>query len=336
MSGQARLGVILVNWNRWADTVECLESLARATIPLRVVVVDNASSDGSLDRIEAWALGEQAATATDPAMARFSQPAAAKPIACCRFGPGDPPCTSGWLTLIDSGSNLGFAGGNNVGLRALQADPTLDCFWLLNNDTVAEADAAAAVLAALDATPGAGMCGTVVRYYHRPDTVQALNGSRFRSWTGASRGIGAGSDATTPFDAAAVARDTDFVLGASLAVTRGFLDAVGPMEEDYFLYFEEIDWAWRAAGRFTTAFAAAATVYHKEGGSIGSSSRRGGRSELSEYYLMRSRLKFIRRFRPALLPVHWAVATAQIAVRLLRRQPRKAIVMTRALLGLKG
>ena len=332
----AALGVILVNWNRWPDTLECLESLTRATVPLRVVVVDNASADGSLDRIEAWARGDETATAADPAMAQFSQPPSLKPIAYRRHGPNEDHTPGDeWLTLIDSGRNLGFAGGNNVGLRALQCDPAIACFWLLNNDTVAEADAPAAVLAALAADPAAGMCGTVVRFYHRPDTVQALGGCRFNGWTGTSTGIGAGP-ADAAFDAAGVARATDFVLGASLAVTRPFLDAVGAMEDGYFLYFEEIDWATRARGRFGIAFAPGATVYHKEGGSIGSSSRRGGRSDLSEYYLMRSKLRFVRRFYPARLPVHLAVAAGQIAMRLVRRQPRKAMVMTRALLGLKG
>ncbi len=332
----ATLGVVLVNWNRWQDTLECLESLSRATVPLRVVVVDNASGDGSLDRIEAWARGEQDAPAADPTMARFSQPGCAKPVSIRRLGPeGDHALGMEWLTLIDSGGNLGFAGGNNVGLRALQGDPAIAAFWLLNNDTVAAAEAPANLLAAMATRPDAGMCGTVVRFYHRPGAVQALGGCRFNAWTGTSAGIGAGP-ADIPFDAAGVARDTDFVLGASLAVTRPFLEAVGPMEDRYFLYFEEIDWATRAKGRFGIAFAAGATVYHKEGGSIGSSSQKGGRSNMSEYYLMKSKLRFVRRFYPARLPVHWAVAVAQIGTRLLRRQPGKALVMTRALLGLKG
>ena len=158
-----------------------------------------------------------------------------------------------WLTLIDSGGNLGFAGGNNVGLRALQGDPAIEVFWLLNNDTVVAAEAPANLLAGIEARSDAGMCGTVVRFYHRPGTVQALGGCRFNAWTGTSAGIGAGP-ADIPFDAADVARDTDFVLGASLAVTRPFLETVGPMEDRYFLYFEEIDWATRAKGRFGIAF----------------------------------------------------------------------------------
>ncbi len=333
----ARLGIVLVNWNRWADTIECLESLRRASGDFRVVVVDNASADGSADRIEAWARGEQMAEAAEPEMARFSQPACAKPVPCRRLTVPDPSNTGDeWLTLIDSGSNLGFAGGNNVGLRHLLADPDIGPFWLLNNDTVVEPAAPAALFDYLSGAPKIGICGTIVRFYHRPETVQALNGSRFNRWTGTSSGIGAGTAAKAPFDAADVARDTDFVLGASLAVSRAFLETVGLMEESYFLYFEEIDWSWRNRGRFATGFADRAVIYHKEGGSIGSSSHKGGRSLLSEYYLMRSKLKLVARHRPWLLPVHWGVAAAQIALRVARGQPDKAVVMTRALFGLRG
>ncbi len=333
-----RLGVVLVNWNGWADTLECLESLLRSPEPLRIVVVDNASADGSPAQILAWAAGTLAAAARSQEMARFSDPPVAKPVAIARLSAAEAAASNpgeARLTLIDGGGNLGFAGGNNAGLRHLLRDPAIDYFWLLNNDTVADAAAPTALLTRLDATHNPGMCGTVVRYYHRPDIVQALGGSRFNRFTGNSRGIGEGQAATAPYDAALVARQTDFVLGASLAVSRAFLQTVGLMEERYFLYFEEIDWATRAAGRFATSFAHGAVVYHKEGGSIGSSGVAGGRSTTSEYWLMRSRLAFVERFYPRLLTLHRLLAAAQIARRLVRRQPAKAVAMTRAALGLE-
>lgn len=331
-----RLGIVLVNWNRWADTIECLESLLRSPTPVRIVVVDNASADGSAERIVEWAAGGLVAQPADPAMARFSQPPSAKPAALVRLdaatAAATPPADAA-VTLIDSGGNRGFAGGNNAGLRHLMLDPGIDYVWLLNNDTVVDTRAPAALLQRLDATHRVGMCGTMVRYYHRPDRIQALGGSRFSMWTGQSRGLGFNQPSTTPFDAAQVARQTDFVLGASLAVSRAFLETVGLMEEGYFLYFEEIDWAVRGRGRFVTAFAHAAVVYHKEGGSIGSSGTAGGRSAMSEYYLLRSRHKFIARHRPWLLPVHGALSLALIARRLARGNRVQAAAMLRALTG---
>ena len=333
-----RLGVVLVNWRRAGDTLECLESLLRSDTPIRVVVVDNGSDDGSIDLLTRWAAGEQTAGVVSPAMAHLSSPPLAKPLTLRRLSLAEAATAvpdGAAVTVIDAGGNVGFAAGNNLGMNFLLRAREIDYVWLLNNDTVVQPDAAQALIARMDATHNIGMCGTVVRYYHRPDTLQALNGHRFSLMTGASRGINSGKSIRVPFDPARVARETDFVLGASLAVSRRFVETIGPMHESYFLYFEEVDWAYRNAGRFAIAFAHGAIVFHKEGGTIGSSSTKGLRSELSDYYLTRSRLAFIRRRAPLLLPWHWVLTLVLIARRLLRLQPKKALVLARALLGLR-
>ena len=332
MSG---LACIIVNYRGAGDVIECLESLLRGDLVPRIVVVDNASGDGSLDRIAAWAAGAGDPPVPSPVLAALSVPPVAKPVTCIRAAADAPPKDVP-LTLIDAERNAGFAAGNNVGLRHLLPDTALNQFWLLNPDTVVDAGAAAALADRMRADPTIGMCGTRVHFYHRPDRIQVLNGHRFDAFTGRSWGIEGDKPVSTGFDRAAVEATTDFVMGASLGVSRGYVETVGLMEERYFLYFEEIDWAWRNRGRFRIGFADGAVVYHKEGGSIGSSSRRGGRSRLSEYHLMRSKLLLIARFRPWLLPIHWAFAVVQIVARVARGQPDKAAVMTRALFGLKG
>lgn len=341
MTGSARLGVIIVNYKRADDTIECLESLLRSTIPLRVVVVDNASGDGSADRILAWAAGSLPPQVASEAMAQLSRPPLPKPEPVHRViaaEAGKAP-VDGKLTLIESPDNLGFAGGNNLGLKHLMADTALTRFWLLNNDTVVAPDAAEQLLAEMDATPDVGMCGTTVCYYWRPQVIQALNGSRYNPLIGTAASIGGGQPVVSPHDKQAVSAATDFVLGASLAVSRAFLTRVGLMEESYFLYFEELDWATRnqrlGAGRFATAFADQARVWHKEGGSIGSSGIKGQRSALSDYWMTRSRLGYVRRFSPWLLPWHWLLTIGFAVRRLLRRQPEKAWTVVKALLGLE-
>jgi GT2 family glycosyltransferase len=330
-----RLGVILVNYRRADDTIECLESLMRSNIPLRVVVVDNESGDGSMDAIAAWAAGQRPSVPADAAMAALTDPPLPKPVAATRLTAAAAASTDPGpaLTLIDAGRNGGFAAGNNAGLVHLQRDPGLEYFWLLNNDTIVEPDAAAALVAHFDAAPRVGMCGTMVRFYWQPELVQALGGHRFNTLTGRSLGIGCGTPASAPIDPVAVGRQTDFVLGASLAVSRAFLDTIGPMDEGYFLYFEEVDWAARNHGRFDIGFASAATVFHKEGSSIGSSSTRGGRSAFSDYWLTRSRLRFTRRHKPLLLPLHMLLTLAFGARRLTQSQGRNALAMLRALMG---
>lgn len=336
MNTRPPLGIVLVNYQRWQDTIECLETVFRSTIPVRVIVVDNASPNGSIAQIIAWARGDLPPNPASPAMAAHSQPPLPKPLDFDVRTPAD--ChrpASRPLTIVDSGTNLGFAGGNNIGLRLLLADSAIDHFWLLNNDTIISPDTAARLNAVMASTPNIGMAGTTVRFYFQPDIVQAHGGYRFSPLTGQARAIGHGSSAHAPVDAATVASTMDFVLGASLAVSRPFLETVGLMEECYFLYYEEIDWAVRnrrrGAAAFALAFADQAVVWHKEGGSIGSSAVKGERSPLADYWLTRSRLAFTRRHYPLLLPLHWLLTLALVARRLGRRQSNKANNLIRAL-----
>jgi hypothetical protein len=333
------LGIVLVNYNRWQDSVECLESVFRSSIDVRVVMVDNASADGSFEKIAAWARGEVIAGVANPSLAHLSQPPLPKPVDHLLLMPSELQGASAQsrLTIAQSGGNLGFAGGNNVGIRLLMTDPAIRHIWLLNNDTVIEPGTAEALDRTMAETPDIGMAGTSVRFYFRPDVVQAWAGNRFSVLTGQSRGIGHGDPSMPVPSSGAVLPQIDFILGASLAVSRIFLERVGLMEEGYFLYYEEIDWAVRnrrlGSGALAVAWAAEANVFHKEGGSIGSSSVRGERGRFSDYWLNRSRLAFIRRHYPALLPLHWMLTLALAIRRLIRRQPDKAESLFRALFG---
>jgi hypothetical protein len=121
----------------------------------------------------------------------------------------------------------------------------------------------------------------------------------------------------------------DYVEAASVLVTRSFLETVGLMTEDYFLYFEEMDWTLRARGRFRFAYSPQSVVYHKEGGSIGASHKnRNLRSALADFYQARNRLVFTRRYLPWLLPSMCVSVTATAVHRLLsgRWQNAAAVV----------
>ena len=337
----AALGVVIVNFRGAEDTIECLESLLRTALPMKIVVVENGSGDNSADRLRDWAAGRAQVEAQSENMAVFSTPPVAKPVALAEIAAADisrspavPP-----LTLVISPDNLGFAGGNNLGLRLLLQDPRLQHFWLLNNDTVVAPDAPASLLSRMMAIPRVGMCGTVVRHYWVSDRIQALNGSVFNKYSGAGRSLYGEEPVTTSYSPQDIADATDFVLGASLAVSRDFLNSVGLMSEDYFLYYEEIDWSERNRRlrdqAFVIGFAHGANVFHKAGRSIGSASAVSSRSAFADYWMARSRLKFTWRHHRLLWPLHWLLCWPQIARRLLRRQPGNARAILRAAFGLR-
>ncbi|WP_353216595.1 glycosyltransferase family 2 protein [Sandarakinorhabdus sp.] len=339
-AARTTMGVVIVNFRGADDTIECLESLLRSTIRLKVVVVENGSGDGSADRILAWAKGEYSPSAGSPGLAALSTPAIRKPMPVNIIAPAEIGTGSiAALTLIVSPDNLGFAGGNNLGLRHLLTDPAVQYFWLLNNDAVVIPDCAEALANRMLAIPRVGMCGTVVRQYWQPDRLQALGGYSFSPITGMGRALGGNELIYTPYNPQDIAEATDFVLGASLAVSRPFLEQVGLMEETYFLYYEEMDWAMRnrrlGDEQMTTGFAHGAVVYHKAGASIGSPNATQARSAFSDYWMARSRIRFTARFFPLLLPLHIALTWAMAARRLIRRRPDNAKALIRASLGLR-
>lgn len=301
--------VVLLNWNGWRDTLECLDSLfAEGATPCRVLVCDNASRDESVARIRAWAEARFGAA--------FAHLTRAEVDADGRLQDGLP------FALIENGGNLGFAAGNNVGIKLALRDPSCRYVWVLNNDTVVLPDALGQAVKRMQADPSVGLCGSTLVYFDEPGKVQALGGATYSRWSGRSRHVGAFSArADVPSDGAASEARFSYVVGAAMLVSRAFLEQVGLMREDYFLYYEEIDWATRGAGRFRLGYAPGSVVLHKEGASIGTAA--SGGSPLSVYFLFRNRLRFSWRFhRPFVASVVYfsLLDVARLAVR--RRWPQ--------------
>jgi GT2 family glycosyltransferase len=328
------LSIIIVNYNSWSDLIECIESIYSSnSAGYKVVVCDNASNDDSVQKLLDWVDGTLEISFQGPQ--KHENYVTCKPenylhINAEGIETGDYASS---LIVIETGANLGFAGGNNVGLRYALDKTDSEYFWLLNADTTICDNAIDSIVLRMRGCDVPGMCGSIVKFYYSPDTIQALNGSIFNKWTGNSSSIGARIKAkeVDKYSRETVENNTDFVMGASLCVTRHFLDQVGLMEESYFLYYEEIDWSTRADSQFKIGFAQDCIVYHKEGGAIGSSSKRGARSALSEYYLVASKLKFTGKFFWYILPVTYVFSVLQICIRLYRRQFKNANVILRAL-----
>ncbi|MCA1789102.1 MAG: glycosyltransferase family 2 protein, partial [Thioalkalivibrio sp.] len=227
-----KVHVVLLNWNGWPDTEECLDSLVRSDhYPLTVTVVDNASTDDSVQGFGRWA-------------GRLNPDAAARVA----------------IDLIRTEQNLGFAGGNNRGIRhALEHGA--DYVLVLNNDTVVEPDAVSELVAVSESS-GAAMVAPAVFDYACRDRVDRFGVVLTRNGSAYDRVSDDDGPLLCPSGCAGLyRRDLIEVLDR---------DAGGFFDEAFFLYSEDLDVGLRATARgYPAAFAPRSRIYHKGSASWG-------------------------------------------------------------------
>jgi len=284
--------VILVNWNGWMDTADCIDSCRSLDYPdFETIVVDNGSSDDSVARLRE----------------RF--PA---------------------LRIVPVERNLGFAGGNNVAIRIALQEQTA-YVWLLNNDTLVAPDSLSALVQRAECDGAVGAVGSKIRYAADPDRLWYAGGEFTRyGWT---RHRGFNEIDRGQFDTAG---PTGFVTGCSMLVPTAVVRDVGLMDEDYFLYWEEVDWNARIArsGR-CLVYEPRSIVWHKVGASTG-----GEASPLKSRYEGRNRVRFYRVQRPALAAYVVATSLAQSLWAAILGRPRIGAAIARGvwdgIVGRKG
>lgn len=322
------IGVVVVTYNASDVILDCLESLlASHGADLRIVVVDNASSDDTVARIRAWA--------KTPALWKGPQRNAhftPRPHTPLKLVEKVPAARSEEVALIAHPVNTGFAGGVNIGLRLLQTDPEVDYFWILNPDCVTENETAARLEA--EATRAAGRFSLIGGriYYKLPDLMIQSDGGRINFLTGICHPFNLGQTGReVPAPAAA---DLDYIAGAHMFASRAFLDRAGLMPEEYFLYYEEMDWCCRR-GDLPMLYCAEAAVHHDGGHSLGSATLQQGPSAMATYFMGRSRMHFIRRYRPMALPLTFGYSAAKALKYLIKGQFPAASGLLRGICGLR-
>lgn len=329
------VAIVLVNWNGRKDLLECLESVLRLEKDdIQIIVCDNASTDGSVDALLAWAQGDVTVEPESPHFkALLSSPIERREVPLIHLRShtlmtDHRPIRGKSVVLIETGGNLGFAGGNNVGIRYALQSTDAEYIWLLNTDTVVPSEALSQLLLRAKQDPKVGIVGSSLVYYWTPDRVQGMGGARMDPRTVRMAHIGIGAPVSElPADPGTVERDLSYIIGASMLVSRAFVEQIGPMCEDYFLYYEEADWALRAKGRFSLAYAPGSIVYHK----VGSSSAR--KSSIGALrYLHRNRLKFVARFLPHRFGWTLAAMVLDMAKAVARLDWKFAIMLARAVL----
>ena len=244
------LSIITINYNGVKDTCELIETLPLDDASIEVIVVDNASKEDE---------------ATFIAL-RFPQ-----------------------VKVIRSTQNLGFAGGNNLGLQAAQGK----YLFFINNDTIIhQTSDIRHLINRLESSPKIGAVCPKIRFAWGNHPIQFAGYTPLSSITMRNRSIGFGEEDHGQYD---TAHPTPYAHGAAMMVKREVVEKAGLMPECYFLYYEELDWSMviRRAG-FEIWYEPTSTIYHKESQSTGQ------KSPLRTYYITRNRLLFVKRNNPTI------------------------------------
>lgn len=180
--------------------------------------------------------------------------------------------------------NLGFAGGNNLGISKAKGD----LFFLVNNDTEFTAGLMRILVDSFDLYPKTGMISPKIRYFQQPDTLQYAGYTEMNYFTARNYCVGQFEKDNGQYDQ--LTGFTGFGHGAAMMVSKEAIEKAGLMFENYFLYYEEMDWGARIkkAG-FEIRLNMQALIYHKESVSVGQ------KSALKEFFMNRNRILFIRR-----------------------------------------
>ncbi len=245
------IAFIILNWNNPADTIACVQTLQTAVINAAchdvILVVDNGSTDDSVAQMRAADIDVQ---------------------------------------IIENQQNLGYAGGNNVGIRAALAQG-IDYVCILNNDVIVTPHFLVPLLQTIQADPQIGIVTPLIALASQPDEVWA-GGAELNAQTGQVQRLNAGLVTTNL--SIIPAYDVQIAPGAAFLVHRSVLEQVGLLDEAYFLYYEEIDWSLRVrqAG-FRIVTVPQSVVLHKVSATLGQT------SPVTDYYMARNRYYFVAR-----------------------------------------
>ncbi|WP_372370994.1 glycosyltransferase family 2 protein [Candidatus Uabimicrobium sp. HlEnr_7] len=246
--------IILVNWNGWQDTLECVKSCQNLVHhSYQIIIVDNDSQDQPQKTLQQ--------------LQRFDN-----------------------VTLLQSNANLGFAGGNNFGIRHAQQKYNCDYFWLLNNDTVVEQTTLSELIKTARCDSNIGIVGSKIFYYNSSKLWFA--GGEFQKHSGYIKHLGMLEEDNVQFSQQ---KSVDFISGCSLLITKSAIQTVGLIPEDYFLYFEDTDWNFAVKeASFKILYAPHSRVWHKISQSVGQ------QSTTYYYYMFRNSLIFSKKYFPHL------------------------------------
>lgn len=243
------ISIITINYNGLSDTCSLIDTIPFNDYSLEVIVVDNASKQDEASIIEK----------------RYPQ-----------------------VKVVRSEQNLGFAGGNNLGIRAAHGE----YLFFINNDTIfyRESRAQVNLQSLINRLESSGHIGAVcpkIRFAWGDAPIQYAGYTPLSRITTRNHAIGCGESDHGQYD---TPHPTPYAHGAAMMVKRQVIENAGMMPECYFLYYEELDWSMMIRQKgYDIWYEPACTIYHKE------SQTTGQQSPMRQYYITRNRLLFVRR-----------------------------------------
>ena len=300
MSYPAHVSIVLVNFNGHFDTIECAESLLKSSYKnYKLIVVDNSVDEESIKFLEAWASGIDVGIPT--AFPILAYPHSRKPLDYEIIREDEIEhhvSTDGQILFIKALKNEGFAAANNIALKYILRRNKSDYVWLLNNDTVIENDTLSCLIDFFSKQQEKiGIVGSKLLKYFDREFLQAVGG-RYNKWFGIVNEIGASQKDEGQWDKKNFG--FDYVIGASMFVRTAFVRDVGLMEQDLFLYYEEVDWAIRGKKKgWSQGFCPSSKVYHKMGSSI--NGVKAENSVIADFYSARNRIQIAKKHFPITL-----------------------------------
>lgn len=264
------ISIIILNWNGWKDTVECLESLYKINYPnYDVIIVDNDSKNNSIEKIREYAEGK-----LEIKSKFFKDSTKNKPIKLFEYSKKESENSifnkeinnlhsTEKLILIKNEKNDGFPGGCNVGMRYALNQGT-DYILLLNNDVIVNENFLSELVDFAETDSSVGIVGSKIYYYYEPNKIQAAGG-RIRWWLGDISTYGNNELDEGQYDQIA---ERDYVYGTSFLLKKSVLDEISLMDPSFFFGVEEYDYCTRAkkAG-FKIYYHPLSKVWHKAGAS---------------------------------------------------------------------
>jgi GT2 family glycosyltransferase len=311
------VAIIVLNWNEWRYTIECINSILKNEyVNYHLVICDNHSTNDSVKKIkhhlkvnkkkfdEFYFTGEEYKSINNK---------------------------DNSITIINSYLNLGYAGGNNIGINYVLGKGKYSYIWILNNDTYIARNSLVYLLKKMASNNKIGICGsTIIEKNTRKEKV--YGGYIYNKWIGISHKIKL-DPSIKEFDAEKfVENSISYVSGASMFISAALFKSIGLLNENYFLYYEELDLVYRSRNKFKLGYASRSKVFHYGGASIGShKSVDFEKKYRSEYFLIKSRLKFTINYYPYMLPTNVVGIFITIFVRAFRFEWLKAYILLKVL-----